>query len=174
MQRDYVDGVKADVKFFTGYEVENTPMKGAHTLFVVGRQDVDDITDMARYRVCKHIYLGANQSFAVNGYEDYDAWKSWDDLCVSLLDKGYWVTLDFDVTHWVGVAEMAAISYTQFIPQISVKIPYVTLANYNTCVKIDDTDVKASNPGVWVHSLHDLMDRKAFTPWTAYSQDTVA
>ena len=174
MERDYADGVKNDVIFFTGYEVEHTPQRGAHTLFVVGRQDVDDIDRMAQLKVCKHIYLGANQSFKVNGYEDFHAWKLWDDLCLALLDRGYWVTLDFDVKHWLGVAEMAAISHAQFIPQISVKIPYTSLANYNTCVKIDDTDFKASNPGVWVHSLHALMDRDAFTPWAAYTKDQQA
>ena len=171
MERDYADGVKKDVTFFTGTEIEHTPAYGMKTLFVVGVQPVSDIDEKAQGAACKHIYLGANQSFAVSGYEDYDAWKSWDDLCVALLDRGYWVTLDFDVEHWVGACEMVAMSHAQFIPQISVKIPYTMLGNYNTCVKIDDTGFKASNPGVWVHSLHDLMDRKKFTPWTAYGQD---
>ena len=171
MERDYADGVKTDVTFFTGMEVENTPQRGAHTLFVVGIQDVDDITDKANFYVCKHIYLGANQSFSVSGYEDFDKWKSWDDLCVALLERGYWVTLDFDMKHWTGVCEMTAMSYDQFIPQISVKLPYISLGNYNTCVKIDDTDFRASNPGVWVHSLRDLMTRDTFTHWSAYGKD---
>jgi hypothetical protein len=171
MQRDYSDGVKTDVTFFTGHEVEHTPMKGAHTLFVVGLQAADAVDAMAQSRVCKHVYLGANQSFAVKGYDDYLAWQAWDQLCMSLLDRGYWVTLDFDVQHWAGVVEMSAMSHAQFIPQISVKIPYASLGNYNTCVKIDDMGFCASNPGVWVHSLHDLMDRRHFTAWAAYKQD---
>ena len=31
----------------------------------------------------------------------------------------------------------------------------------------------ATNPGVWTHSLHKLMDRRKFTPWTDYAKDEV-
>lgn len=171
MERDYADGVKSDVTFFTGIEVENTPQKGAYTLFVVGVQPVDKIHELAQAKVCRHVYLGANQSFAVEGYTDAEGWKSWDDLCTALLDLGYWVTLDFDVKHWLGACEMRAMSHAQFIPQVSIKMPYITIANYNTMVKLDDTDFKASNPGVWCHSLHDLMDRSKFTAWDSYTGD---
>ena len=37
-------------------------------------------------------------------------------------------------------------------------VPYAKQWNYNTMIKIDDKDFKATNPGVWCHSLHDLMD----------------
>jgi len=174
MERDYVDGIKNDVVFFTGMEVENTPQRGAHTLFVVGVHPVEHIVSVAERKVCRHIYLGANQSFDVTAYDDAAGWDRWDKLCTALLDHGYWVTLDFDIAQWLGACEMVAMSHAQFIPQISVKIPYAGLGNYNTCVKIDDTGFKASNPGVWVHSLHDLMDRKTFTPWSAYGQDEQA
>ena len=40
-------------------------------------------------------------------------------------------------------------------------------------LKIDDKDFKATNPGVWTHSLHDLMDRETFTDWTKYQLDKV-
>ena len=40
-------------------------------------------------------------------------------------------------------------------------------------LKIDDKDFKATNPGVWSHSLHDLQDRKKFTPWADYKNDTI-
>jgi hypothetical protein len=40
-------------------------------------------------------------------------------------------------------------------------------------LKIDDKDFNATNPGVWTHSLHDLKDRNKFTPWSAYSNDTI-
>ena len=34
---------------------------------------------------------------------------------------------------------------------ISVLLPYIDQQwNYNACIKIDDKDFKASNPGVWV------------------------
>jgi hypothetical protein len=61
----------------------------------------------------------------------------------------------------------------RFIPIIKVPIPYIKLWNYNTCVKIDDQDFAATNPGVWVHQLHDILNRDRFTDWSKYSQDTV-
>jgi hypothetical protein len=54
-----------------------------------------------------------------------------------------------------------------------VPIPYVKLWNYNTMLKIDDKDFKATNPGVWSHSLHTLMDRSKFTDWNQYKQDKI-
>jgi hypothetical protein len=171
MERVYADGVKTDVEFFTGMEVENTPQKRAFTLFVVGLHSVDTIHELAQQNVCRHVYLGANQSFAASGYNDAEVWQQWDDVACGLLAKNYWVTLDFDISHWQGVLEMRANEHAQFIPQVSVKLPYTRLANYNTCIKLDDTGFNATNPGVWVHSLHKLMDREAFTSWDAYQGD---
>jgi hypothetical protein len=61
--------------------------------------------------------------------------------------------------------------YRNFVPQIRISIPYVRLWNYNTMIKIDDRDFDATNPGVWTHSLHSLMNRKTFTDWSAYEKD---
>ena len=54
-----------------------------------------------------------------------------------------------------------------------VVVPYVKQWGYNAMIKIDDKDFKASNPGVWCHSLHDLMDREKFTDWGKYGLDKV-
>ena len=40
-------------------------------------------------------------------------------------------------------------------------------------LKIDDKGFDKSNPGIWTHSLHDLMDRKKFTDWKDYGLDKV-
>jgi hypothetical protein len=40
-------------------------------------------------------------------------------------------------------------------------------------LKIDDKDFKATNPGVWCHNLHDLLDRQKFTDWAKYGLDKV-
>jgi hypothetical protein len=48
----------------------------------------------------------------------------------------------------------------------------IGLFNYNTTVKIDDTTWGDTNPGVWTHSLHSLMDRSNFTSWDKYTEDT--
>jgi hypothetical protein len=43
MKRNYTDGIKEDVVFFIGKEVEHTPAYGMNTLFVTGVQPVDSI-----------------------------------------------------------------------------------------------------------------------------------
>jgi hypothetical protein len=40
-------------------------------------------------------------------------------------------------------------------------------------LKIDDKYFNATNPGVWTHSLHTLMDRNKFTSWSQYKNDTI-
>jgi len=176
MQRDYADGVKKDIEFFVGTEVERTPAHGMKTLFVVGIKDPNEIIYLAQNNGCKHIFVGANQCFdpglqVASGLSLYDAGKAWENMIMPLLDRGFLVTLDFDAKWTEFVSESSYCSHDSFIPQISVKIPYIQQLNYNTMLKIDDKDFKASNPGVWCHSLHDLMDRRVFTPWTEYGKD---
>jgi hypothetical protein len=40
-------------------------------------------------------------------------------------------------------------------------------------IKIDDRDFEATNPGVWCHSLHDLMDHSKLTVWKDYKNDKI-
>lgn len=177
MERDYADGVKKDVKFFVGTEIERTPAYGMKTLFVVDIQSPIAIVDYANKHECKHIFVGANQCFnpaatmAKYNLDLYDTMQKWDSMIKPLLKLDYLVTLDFDVTHCNTVLESGWCEYDNFIPQISVKIPYIKQFNYNTMLKIDDTDFKASNPGVWCHSLHELMTRDTFTSWQEYGKD---
>jgi len=177
MERDYADGVKNNVVFFVGTEIERTPAYGQRTLFVVDIQSPIAIVDYANKHDCKHIFVGANQCFdpaaTMSKYnvDLYDAMQKWDSMIKPLLKLDYLVTLDFDVTHCNTVLESGWCEYDNFIPQISVKIPYIKQFNYNTMLKIDDTDFKASNPGVWCHSLHELMTRDTFTSWQEYGKD---
>lgn len=167
MNRNYESGTSDAAVIFTGYEIENTPAKGLKTLFVVGVQPADDLIAIAQVEHCDHIYLGANHSFDSNDI------SSWEKMASSLLTAGYWVTLDFDVKHTETVVEMGLSEHISFIPVVSCKIPYADQLGYNACVKIDDKDFKASNPGVWVHNLRDLQRRSKFTHWTEYSKDTI-
>jgi len=174
MERDYADGVKSGVRFFTGTEVEHTPAHGLKTLFVVGVDDHGKIVSMAREHDCQHIYLGANQSFDPGPWQrgdhsDSDAWDVMINGCLKATDLV--VTLDFDVRHVEWVLEGGYCEHDNFIPQISVKLPYISLLNYNAMLKIDDKDYKSSNPGVWCHPVHDLMDRRVFTSWDKYTKD---
>lgn len=167
MERKYKNGVKDSVSFFVGDEVENTPAKGLKTLFVVGVQSLHDILRHASGKNIKHIYLGANKSFAHS--------PDWKDLVDGLIHEGYWVTLDYPHRFHNSVMRQLnqQMRHSRFIPMISFEIPNIEIYNYNTVVKIDDLSLDHSNPGVWCHSLHDLMDRGNFTGWDAYGEDEV-
>ena len=159
------------VDFFFGKEVEKTPAFGKQTLFVVGVQSVDDIAHHFDFnpRGVEHIFFGANHSFHP---ENNLEWQRWESMITYFLDKGYLCTLDIPITHVETFNDSSLCEYNNFIPQIRVSIPYVKLWNYNTMIKIDDNDFDATNPGVWTHSLHDLMSRETFTSWDAYNEDS--
>ena len=168
-------------RFFTGFEIEHTPAKGKNTLFVVGLQPVEEIVEIVDnnssflnnlYHI-DHVYFGANQSFPVNAGNDPVIWKAWSDMIFPLLDQELWCTLDIDVSNVEGLLESGLTEHHLFIPMISVKLPYLQQLGYNATIKLDDVDFAKSNPGVWCHQLHDLLDRKKFTDWTQYTQDTV-
>jgi len=165
------EGYTNDIMFFVGTEVEQSPAFGQRTLFVVGKQNPTEILARALNNNCPHIYLGANHSFVPDGTQSDN--KEWDHILLTLLQAGVWVTLDFDVTHIEWVLEAGVTEYDTFIPMISVKIPYIKQFNYNATLKIDDKDFKATNPGVWCHSLHNLMDRSKFTDWSKYTKDEI-
>ncbi len=165
------EGHDIDTKFFIGTEVEHSPAFGQRTLFVVGTQPYKEILARALNNECPHIYLGANQSFSV---DTEHASQEWDFMLNKLVENtGIWVTLDFDVKYVEWVLESGMTEYDTFIPMMSCKLPYINQLGYNACLKIDDKDFKATNPGVWTHKVHDLMDRKVFTDWTKYTKDEV-
>jgi len=157
------------VKFFTGTEVEHTPALGKKTLFVVGVQSVDDIA--AHLQGCEHIYFGANHSFVNIRTNDAVQWERWEDMIGPFLDKGYLCTLDIDVGCVEGLLESGLCESRNFIPMISVKLPYIRQLGYNATLKLDDKDFDATNPGVWCHSVHKLQNRTAFTDWSKYTKD---
>ena len=162
-----------NASIFVGGEVEHTPARGLKTLFVVGLQEVELIDAAYTAYKCKHIYFGANQSFPYIGINDVIEWSKWESMIKPFLDKDYLCTLDIDVSCVEGLAEGGLSEYHNFIPMISVKVPYIKLLNYNATLKIDDKDFQATNPGVWCHSIHDLQNRAAFTDWSKYTKDEV-
>ena len=159
-----------NVKFFTGIEVEHTPAFGMKTLFVVGLQSSTDIKN--QLADCEHIYFGANMSFPSSiRTNDSVFWTPWEQMIQHFLDQGYQCTLDIDVSQVEGLLESGLCEHNNFIPMISVKIPYIRQLGYNATVKIDDKDFAATNPGVWCHSLHTLQKRSVFTDWSKYTKD---
>ena len=161
------------VDFFIGKEVEHSPAFGHRTLFVVGIQNEQVIVELAKNHQCTHIYFGANQSFPNPEVNDAVTWKDWEDMIMESLQHGLLCTLDLDVKSAEGLCESSLIEYNNFIPMISVKLPYIQMLGYNATIKLDDIDFAKTNPGVWCHSLHELRDRKVFTDWSKYTQDEV-
>jgi len=168
MKRDYTDGVKEDVAFFIGNEVEHTPAFGMRTLFVTGIQSIESVA--LNLQGCEHIFFGANHSYNPRNYDEH---KAWENMIRFFLEKDYLCSLDIPLNQVEEFHESGLCESNNFIPQIRVPIPYVKLWNYNTMLKIDDKDFKATNPGVWSHSLHTLMDRSKFTDWSQYKNDEI-
>lgn len=168
MNRDYSTGKSADVRIFTGIEVEHTPAFGKPTLFVVGLQPSELILSYVLDKGVEHIFFGANHSFHPS---DVDEWVKWEKFIEEFLEKGFLCSLDIPITYAEEFLENGLCEYNNFIPQIRVPLPYIKLWNYNTMIKIDDKDFDCTNPGVWSHSLHDLMDRSQFTSWDKYKKD---
>ena len=158
------------VKFFAGVEVEKTPAHGKNTLFVVGVQTVDDIAHHLQNYTSgiEHIFFGANHSF---GPRNNLEWQRWETMIQYFLKLGYLCSLDIPVSAVEQFNDTGLCEYRNFVPQIRVSVPYIRLWNYNTMIKIDDNDFDATNPGVWTHSLHTLMNRDTFTDWSAYEKD---
>ena len=159
-----------NVDFFTGVEVERTPAFGKRTLFVVGVQAVADIE--AKLIGTEHIFFGANHSFNPR-HDDHLEWQRWESMIQHFLDKGYLCSLDIPMSVVEQFNDGGLNEYNNFIPQIRISLPYIRLWNYNTMIKLDDRDFAATNPGVWCHRLHNLMDPAVFTDWNEYTEDQV-
>lgn len=168
MKRDYGTGEADNIQFFIGTEVEHTPAFGKRTLFVTGIHSTEDIA--SNLNGANHIFFGANHSFHP---KDNLEWQRWESMIEFFLDKGYLCSLDIPIAVAEEFHENGLNERNNFIPQIRVPLPYITLWNYNTMLKIDDKDFNATNPGVWSHSLHTLMDRKNFTDWSQYKDDEI-
>jgi len=158
--------------YFTGYEVEHTICHGMFTLFVVGTPPVEEILAKAKEAGVEHIYFGTSQSFPDINVNDAVEWTKWFDTIKPCLNADYWCTLDLDVRQAEGLLETGLCESNRFVPMISVKMPFISLFNYNTTVKIDDLTWGATNPGVWTHQLHDLMAKDKYTYWDQYTKDT--
>jgi hypothetical protein len=157
--------------FFIGPEVEHTPAFSRKTLFVVGQQDVNEILKLVKEHKATHVFMGANHSFESNVAGYY-----WDKTITTLLDQGYWVTLDYQAHEHVRVLKMLNAGIWQsrlFVPMLSVRIPHVQTSSVNLTIKIDDIDFKATNAGVWCLNHHEITDSNRFTDWVDYGTDVV-
>ena len=170
MKRDYESGKHENINFFTGIEVEKTPAYRLKTLFVRGIQPCVDIPHWYHSEDREHIFFGANHSFWADNHLE---WEKWENMIKEFLEANKLCSLDIPLDNVEIFNDCSFNEYDNFIPQIRVPIPYAKLWNYNTMIKIDDKSFNATNPGVWCHSLHNLMDRNKFTDWGKYSLDKV-
>lgn len=170
MNRDYDSGTAEDITFFVGTEIEHTPAFGMRTLFVTGYQSITEIKGYARAEACEHLFFGANHSFAP---KDNLEWFDWEAMIEKFLREGYLCSLDIPIEFAEEFLEGTLIEYNNFIPQLRVPLPYIKQWNYNTMIKIDDRGFNETNPGVWSHRLHNLMDDTKFTPWDKYGLDKI-
>lgn len=162
-----------NVSFFVGPEVEHTPAYSKRTLFVVGKQDVEEILKQANSNRTTHIFMGANHSFSV---DLSDRTLYWDKTITALLDKGFWVTLDYQAHEHKDVLQVLNAGIWQsrlFVPLLGVRIPKIETSSPNLTVKIDDVDFKATNRGVWCMHFHEVTDSNRFTDWQDYESDSV-
>ncbi|MFI5405744.1 MAG: hypothetical protein ACHQ1D_04440 [Nitrososphaerales archaeon] len=162
-----------NIRFFVGPEVEHTPAFSKRTLFVIGKQDIDKIVGIARENKVTHIFMGANHSFDV---DPTDGTHYWDLTIQSLLNRGYWVTLDYPAHQHESVLRILSNTVwtsRMFVPLLSVRIPKIQTSSINLTVKIDDVDFKGSNPGVWCMHYHEVTDSNRFTDWVEYGNDFV-
>jgi hypothetical protein len=171
MKRIYTDGTSDKAMLFIGKEVEMTPAYDLRTLFVVGADyNPDELFEIATKNDCRHVYFGANMSFTIQPYEQG---QSWHKLLSDFVSRPIWFTLDFQLHQWPWVRTQDFSHVDNFIPMVSVRIPHIQDLNYNACIKLDDNDFNCTNPGVWVHSVHDLKSRDVFTSWSEYTQDEI-
>ena len=165
--------------FFIGTEVEHTPAYGKKTLFVVGIQDYHRILEIildskAQPEPIEHVYFGANMSFPNLAVNNGAEWAKWENMIFNVMEQAdIMCTLDVDVSCVEGLVESGLPENHNFIPMISVKVPYAQQLGYNATIKLDDRDFRATNPGVWCHSLHQLQSRRTFTDWSKYTKDEV-
>ena len=160
-----------EVTFFIGGEVEKTPAFSKKTLFVVGKPPLEQIERMVKEHKTPHVFMGANHSFAVGNLDPY-----WDATITALLDKGLWVTLDYQAHEHEEVLKLLNPGIWQcrtFVPLLGVRIPNVQTSSPNLTVKIDDVDFNATNPGVWCLHHHEVTDSNRFTGWEEYVTDQV-
>lgn len=164
-----------NINWFIGPEVEHTPAFAKKTLFVIDIQDAAEIEKLAKEHKTPHVFLGANHSFDATNYTEYFG-KTWNDLILSLIRKGYWVSLDYPAHQHESVLKMLDAEIWQsrlFVPLLRVCIPKVETSSPNLTIKIDDVGFNLTNAGVWCWNYHEITDSNKFTGWTEYGDDVV-
>lgn len=154
--------------YWVGPAVENTAAFSAKTLFVNGVRSIPQMIEYATEHNCKHIYLGADDSFQKN--------KLWNNVIPELLNTGLKVTLEypFDAHDFVvEILDNTSWAHPNFIPVVSCKIQNVENLSKNLYLKVDDKSFDYSNDGVWTIPVTELIDRNRQTLWQDYASEVL-
>ena len=166
MDRDYKTGKSDSVGVFSGLEIEHTPAFGKQTLFLA-RNDLvfDQIEALAKKVKAEAIYFGANRTFMPHIVTQLTQ-------MMKLLDKGYWVTIDYphSIHERVKKNFRSVWTHEKFIPFCSVIFPK-SEDDDNLCIKVDDVDFNSTNPGIWTMTMDHFKQSAGFTSWDQYKQD---
>ena len=158
--------------FFVGGEAEHTPAFSRKTLFVVGKQQIEQILLLARENKVTHISLGINNS--VTEGDLYHQVAYWNKTITSLLSSGFMVTLNYKSQYhkdMLLLLENEVWQSRSFIPLLAIQIPSIEDSSVNLTIKIDDSGVNATNPGVWCMHFKEVTDSNRFTSWDELAVD---
>lgn len=151
-----------EVVYAVGPEVEHTPVFSAKTLFVNGIRNVEQMTEFANVNVCKHVSLGAFNSFQKN--------KKWNDIIPELLATGLHVSLHYPAEahdYLLQILDHTIWGHPYFIPVVVIALSDIRDLNKNLMFKFGD-EVGGANLGVWSSPAREVLDSNRFTPWGDY------
>lgn len=176
MQRDYKDQTDVSgVKAFIGKEIERTHAYGLHTLFLDPSHLSNDemIILIAETEGIEHVYLNANHY----PIEDDLVFARYLDVLLYCESNTKIKAVTIEIQKPDKLEKFLPIldRFNKILFNVSIKIPHVESYAHRIAIKIDDSDFKATNPGVWCHLVDDLIyhAEHAFTPWDHYKNDKV-
>lgn len=167
MRREYSTWTSEDSTAFIGNEVECTMFKGLKTLFIPLeiwasiQGGISVKADKMKEMWIEHLYIGANHTY----YKDQAI-----EIIQQVIERADWLkmTLEIPPENFDDIVDIPHSENLCIV--LSVRVKNVE-ARENLYIKIDDVDFNASNSGVWVAPVGDIMLDKNKTTWEAYSKD---
>lgn len=175
MKRDYKDQDSVSgVKAFVGIEIENTQAKGLPTLFLDPSKlsNAEMIVMIVSNSHVRHIYLNANHY----PIEDDLYFGRFEEVLQYIEGRSSIDLVTVEIQNSQAIANLGKSYLDRFQKLIlNVSIPIKDAKNYanRISIKIDDVDFKATNPGVWVQPMSEILSTRNFTGWDHYKNDEV-
>jgi len=138
-------------------------LDNGRVLLVEGVAPFSAVLEEANSAECDSVRFGVNKTFTPESHAEYEEWDAM--IKGVLRNSTLAVSLEFDVRYAEDVLEFGWDENHRFTSIISVCLPYLRQFGVNTRVRIDDTAVQKTNPGIWTHYLHDLTHPRDMTDW---------